>query len=155
MKKLFFTLIATCLLLVGCSSKTAKDVDLNALSLEIQNLESVKDITFFEMDEVTTNDFFSMIELNVESVESAAVLKPMINVIAFEVIMIEAKDGKIDEVKTAVDAYIQFQVDGGAFYPANIEAYKNCVKYENGNYYIVVVGEQHAEIMAVVEAAFK
>lgn len=151
MKKIVLVLATLSLILVGCSNKSAVKVDLKAIAEEIKTLEATKDIGFLEADDTILQVF----NVNVDQVESYMILKPFIAQIAFEVLMFEAKDGKLADIKANVKTYIDGQIAGGAFYPANIEAYEKHTVFENGNYYFVIVGDTDNAILSVIEKAFK
>lgn len=172
MKKLLALALILGLILTGCTKKnptpeptptptpeatpevnepTPSDSELlNSVNGVIANYELPG---FMEMTDAELETLYMIAPADVEDY---AILKPMMNVQASEIIVVTAKDGKLDTVKENIDKYMKAQEENWSTYlPAQYELVKNRVVKEVGNTYIVVVAEEAEKIAADIEAAIK
>ena len=149
MKKLLLSLAMICLLLTGCS-KPAAPVDVELTSV----METIE--TKFENDlpmtmpvgEVELQDFYGM---STDMVEDYAIILSAMNVHATEIIMVEAKEGKLDDVKAALDKRMEdVERIWSTYLPDQYELVKNRKTLESGNYVAIVIAEKADEIMKVI-----
>lgn len=74
-----------------------------------------------------------------------------------ELVLVEVKDSKdVESVKSILNARIKAMADGGAYYPAATEMWsQNGKVVSNGNYVMMVVHENHSDIVSSFNALFK
>ena len=152
MKKTVTCLIASVLLLAGCSTKKeTADVDLKELMTSITENTAYEFPAYMEVDDATLETLYG---ISPDDLESYSVIVPMMNVSATEIAFFKAKDGKIDTVKKAVETRIQ-QLDStwSQYLPAQYELVENRVVIESGNYYFLIISEYAEEIGKTCKAA--
>ena len=76
---------------------------------------------------------------------------PMMSAVAYEVALVEvANASDVDAVKAVLQARIDAQVNGGAWYPETIEGWKNNSRIvTNGNYVMMVAA---SDFQAYIDA---
>lgn len=81
---------------------------------------------------------------------------PMMSAVAYEVVLIEVVDAAdVDTVKAMLQARIDAQVAGGAWYPETIEQWEqNSRIASNGNYIMLAVGEHCDAFVEAFNAQF-
>ncbi|MEG0274453.1 MAG: DUF4358 domain-containing protein [Longicatena sp.] len=151
MKKILLCFVVGMLCLSGCSSK-GNDVDVKkAVSTVLESKADELPATM-EVDDQVLKDLF---QIDVADVEQYAIAIPMMNVQATEIIMIEAKDGKKDVIKKALDQRMKTNEDTWSTYlPDQYELVKNRQEYESGNYFIIVIAEKAEDIMKELKKDF-
>lgn len=154
MKKIVLILTMCLLVVSGCSSKNdeTKDVKLKDLMNTILNEASYELPGTMEIDDATLSSVYNM---DAADVEQYAIAFPMINVQATEIIMVEAKDGKLDTVKKALDSRMKTVEETWAQYlPEQLELVKNRKTIEKGNYVIIIIADKADEISTAIDKAF-
>ena len=91
------------------------------------------------------------VELNQKVLMTAA-----ISAVAYEMALVECADaGDVETVKGIFQARIDSQVNGGAMYPATIEAWQNAEILVNGNVVaLIAAGEDQAAAVEAFNALF-
>lgn len=159
MKKLLkgIVLVALALTLVACGNnkgntnneeETVK-VDLGALMEQII-ADNFAEAAFGDYDDEYLTNFM---ELDPAILESYTGKYPMISMVATEIGMFEAKDGNVETVKTAMDAYKELKKEN-AWYPAEQANAENAIVFAKGNYVFYIMCENPEDIQAQIEAAF-
>ena len=79
-----------------------------------------------------------------------------IGAVAFEFALVEcANEGDVEAVKGILQARIDNQINGGAFYPATVEGWQKAELIVNGNVVaLIVAGEQQADAVAAFNELF-
>lgn len=154
MKKIMM-IFTMCLLVVsGCSSKgnDVKDVKLKDLMDTVLTDEAYEIPATMEIDDETLKNVY---QISPDDVEQHAIAFPLMNVQATELIMIEAKDGKLDTVKKALDARMKtLEETWGQYLPDQLELVKNHKVIEKGNYMIIIIADKAEDITKVIDKAF-
>ena len=90
------------------------------------------------------------------STEQCLVYAPMLSLSAAESVLVQVSDAAdVDAVKDILQARIDAQVNGGAFYPMSIEAWENNSRIvSNGNYVMLVVSEDCDAVVDEFNALF-
>lgn len=90
------------------------------------------------------------------STKQCLVYAPMITAVAAEVALIEVSNASdVNAVKDILQARIDAQVAGGAWYPATIESWQNNSRIvSNGNYIMLIVWEYCDDIVSQFNALF-
>ena len=88
--------------------------------------------------------------------EQCLVYAPMFSLSAAESVLIQVSDAAdVDAVKNILQARIDAQVAGGAFYPMAVEAWENNSRIEsNGCYVIMIVSEDCDAVVSEFNALF-
>ena len=83
------------------------------------------------------------------------VYTPMITAVAYEVALVEVADAAdVQAVKDIFQARIDSQIEGGAFYPATVEAWQNQSQIvTRGNYVALFVGAEKDQMVELFNAA--
>ncbi|MEG0176412.1 DUF4358 domain-containing protein [Anaerorhabdus sp.] len=105
---------------------------------------------------MTINDetLSSVYGLTPEDVENYAIYVPMMNVQATEIIVVEAKDGKLDAVKEALAKRMTSLEDTWSTYlPDQYELVQNRVEFEDGNLVGIVIAENADQIAKDIQTA--
>lgn len=89
--------------------------------------------------------------------EQCLVYAPMFSLSAAESVLIQVSDAAdVDAVKDILQARIDAQVNGGAFYPFAVEAWENNSRIvSNGNYIMLVVSEDCDAVVSEFNALFE
>lgn len=109
--------------------------------------------SFMMVDEATLGNLYY---LTTEDVNDYAIFLPLMNVQATEVMVVEAKDGKVDAVKEALDKRMQdLDTTWSQYLPDQYELVKNHVTFTEGNYVVIVIAEDAQAIADDIQAALK
>lgn len=175
MKKIAIVLLAM-MLLAGCTKKEPTPTptatpemtpestpevskDPTTSSALSQVLETIMNDTQYEFPSSMNVDSATLEQLyGVKSdvLNDYAIMLPMMNVHATEIILMEAIDGKLEEVKAAVDQRIKdLEQTWSTYLPDQFELVKNRVMIESGNIYGVVIAEKADKIAEDINAALK
>lgn len=149
LKKILLAMLAV-LMVVGCSSKK------ETVKIDVQEtLDTIVSTYYSEMASAPYDaDYVEQtFGLTADQYESFAGVYPMITAVATDIAIIEAKDGKVEEVKAGVEAYKEFKKQM-AWYPAEQENAANAVIYVNGNYVFFIMAENAAETETYVKSLF-
>lgn len=150
-----------CLLLFSGCSTNSKDEnnqpkEEQVLSSDVKEVmnQVLEDPAFnlpgtMEVDEATLKSVYN---IDAADVKQYAIAFPMINVQATEIIIMEAKDGKLDTIQTALDARMKTVEDTWATYlPEQYELVKNRKTIKVGNCIVIVIAEKADDIMTYIE----
>ena len=155
MKKLTALLLALTLALslVACGEKASQEApDLNVVYEDyIASLEEapmMMDVT----DDVVETFYpgLSAVELKQSVLVTAA-----ISAVAYEIAMVECADSAdVETVQDIFQTRIDSQVDGGAMYPATVEAWENADILTSGNVVaLIVAGQDQDTAVSTIGAA--
>ena len=149
--------LALCLGLAACGSDTAADApDLQAYyddfmaSLGEEDAPMMMEITDDLVDSMYPG--LSDYELSQRVLYTAA-----ISAVAFEMALVEVADAAdVEAVKGIFQSRIDSQVEGGAMYPATIEAWQNAEVLVQGNVVaLIAAGEQQTAAVDAFNALFQ
>ena len=89
-----------------------------------------------------------MYGLSSDLVKDYAIFMPAMNVHATEIILVEAQDGKLDEVKKALDKRMEtVEQTWSTYLPEQYELVKNRKTLEEGNVIAIVIADQADAIL--------
>ena len=149
--------LTLCLGLAACSSQTGAEApDLQAYyddfiaSLGEDNAPMMMEVTDDLVDSVYPG--LSDYELKQKGLQTAA-----ISAVAFEMALVEVSDSAdVEAVKGIFQSRIDSQVEGGAMYPATIEAWQNAEVLVQGNVVaLIAAGEQQTAAVDAFNALFQ
>lgn len=156
MKKLAtgFIIGALSLTIMGCSNnQTALDINVNNI---FKQSESVAEMMMPVEVDLTDKELAAIFPIDSELVQEGKMLKPGVNVKADEITVIEAKPGKEEEVKKALEEHINAKMQEWERYlPDQYELVKNHQLIEDGNVFAFIVGEYADEVAKIVEDEIK
>lgn len=165
MKKIFISVLAAVMIgatLMGCGAK-----DNNGTQVEQSNVKmsmSASDMTNklveadmvrmpMPVDDQMANEIY---HLNLDDVEEYGIAETGISPGNSAIIIVKAKEGKIDSVKESVDKILEDKI-GKAFYPEEEKVVKSSEVKVKGNYVslFVLPQDQLEEANKIYEEAFK
>lgn len=156
MKKLFKILLIGCVLisLAACSSKKSddtKEVDLKVLLGQLMENENLPALTEVEEDMVADLYFFDP-----QNAKQIAIAMPLMNVQASEIMLVEANEGKLDEIKQGIAKRLE-TLEGiwSRYLPEQYELVQNAQIIEEGNFYGVIIAEDAETLAKTVREALK
>ena len=159
MKKALALILALALLpaLAACGKKGAEAPDLAAYyadfeaSLGEENTPMVMDAN----DEELVDQFYP--GLSDYSLRQSVIKLAAINSVAYEFALVECeKEEDVEAVKGILQARIDSQVSGGAFYPETTEGWQKAELITNGNVVaLIVAGEKQADAVTAFNALWK
>ena len=155
MKKLTALLLALAMVLAlaACSNKTAQEApDLNTVYEDyIASLEEVPMMMDVTDDVVET--FYP--GLSAIDLQQSVLVTAAISAVAYEIAMVECADSAdVETVRDIFQARIDSQVDGGAMYPATVEAWENADILTSGNVVaLIVAGQDQDTAVSTIGAA--
>lgn len=154
--------------MVGCTNNTDKVENNNEQNVEnVENVTSsvsVKDL----VNEVVSKGYISMpaeiddtmavdvYGLNLENIEEYAIAETQMSASTGLIIAVKAKEGKLDNVKSNIDAFRTSRLEGFN-YPAQAEAYEKSKVEAVGNivYYAIFAEEVEADAQKVIADMLK
>lgn len=106
-----------------------------------------------EIDDDMLKDIYM---INLEDVEAYIGETSLVNVQAFDILVIQAKEGKVEDVKTALEQRKQNRISEFEFYPVNgnDEHTKNALVLTSGDYAILVICDDYDRIQKVLDEYF-
>ena len=155
MKKLTALLLALAMVLAlaACSNETAQEApDLNTVYEDyIASLEEVPMMMDVTDDVVET--FYP--GLSAIDLQQSVLVTAAISAVAYEIAMVECADSAdVETVQDIFQTRIDSQVDGGAMYPATVEAWENADILTSGNVVaLIVAGQDQDAAVSTIGAA--
>lgn len=146
--------LALALALAACGGETKEAPDLTAyyedFMASLETAPMMMEITDDLMD--TYYPGLSDYECKQRVLEGAA-----ISAVAYEFALVEcASSDDVEAVQGILQSRIDSQVNGGAMYPATVEAWQNAELITNGNVVaLIVAGEQQADAVSAFNALLK
>lgn len=132
MKKKLVTLLVSAILaisLTACSTNTtSKDIEVKSLVDKMVTEGYV--VMPMAVDDAMAKDIY---HLNLDDVEEYAIAKTGRSPGLGLIIVVQAKEGKVDSVKASIEKVLEDEI-GKAFYPAEKEIAENAKVEVNGNY---------------------
>lgn len=167
MKKMIALILAvamTLCLLAACGSKEPEpsadpapaNVDLTAFYNDLvtkygENFPANANLTEAE-------EMLEMVFPGLKDVETKQLVayQPMMGAVVCEIVLAEVVNAAdVETVKTILQARIDAQVDGGAWYPESIEGWKNNSEIVvNGNYIMMIAYSECDEVVSAFNALF-
>lgn len=105
---------------------------------------------------VSEDELETLYYLNSDDVNDFAIFLPLMNVQATEIMVVEAKDGKVDVVKEALDKRLaDLDATWAQYLPSQYELVQNYVTFTEGNTVGVVIAEEAQAIADDIQASLK
>ncbi len=146
MKRIISVILLSVLLLAACAPAVI-EVDVTAAAATLRGGVTFEDV----MSEMDTAGICRILGLTDEEVASAAGYVST-GATAEEFFVIEIKDGKTDAVQQAIDAHMDYMIDGYSDYgPQEVPKLKNAVRDVIGNYVFLCVCNDPSQAKAIIE----
>ncbi len=154
MKKGLLTCIALVMagLLTACGgSKTEQDaVDLNAFYNELAEIYEWNDGYMMEIEEDMLDSYYPGLK-DIPKKQFIA-RTPMISAAVCEIILVEVENPEdTNAVEEILKAHVKQQAEGGAWYPASMEAWSQAAVLQNGNFIALIASSTDQD---AIEGAF-
>lgn len=164
MKKIFISILAAAIIgttLTGCGrSKDSSQVEQNQVQLSMSASDMINKLVEAGMvrmptpvDDQIANEVY---HLNLDDVEEYGIAETGISPGNSSIIIVKAKEGKVDSVKESVNKILEDKI-GKAFYPEEKEVAESSEVKVNGNYIslFVLPDDTFKEANAMYEESFK
>ena len=156
MKKILVSLLVAAMVgatLTGCGSKAegnGTQVEQGSSVSAADIVEQLKEYMPMPM-EPTEEEAKDIYHLNLDDVEDYGILETQISPGPGFIMVVKAKDGKVDAVKASVEQVLQDKI-GSAFYPEEQEVAENAKVEVNGN--LVSLFIVNSQVSADAEAKY-
>ena len=111
------------------------------------------DLSLTPIDDAMLKDLYMV---DPENVDSYVGEMSMINVQAFDILVVKAKEGKVEDVKASLEERKQNRISEFEFYPVNNndENTKNALVLTSGDYAILVICDNYEEAQKILDEHF-
>ena len=124
-------------------------IDLQALNTTFSSQAPFNEMATMDITMETLN---TMYQITAEEAEAVIGKMPMMNVQASMYLVIQAKDGAVDSVKTKVENYgTAYEEQWATYLPAQYELVKQRKIGVKGNYVYLIVSENSSELEALIK----
>ncbi len=124
-------------------------IDLQALNTTLSSQPPFNEMATMDITMETLN---TMYQITADEVEAVIGKMPMMNVQASMYLVIQAKDGAVDSVKTKVENYgTAYEEQWATYLPAQYELVKQRKIGVKGNYVYLIVSENSSELEALIK----
>lgn len=143
-------LIAVAIYFVVNQNKEEKvNIDLQALNNTISTQPPFNELSTMD---VTVETLGTMLQITADEVEEVIGKMPMMNVQASMYLVIKAKDGAVDSVKTKVENYgTAYEEQWATYLPQQYELVKQRKIGVKGNYVYLIISENAADLEALIK----
>ena len=125
--------------LAACGGQTDEAPDLNAFFTSVEENYEMPMLADMNEDPSLLDAFYP--GLSDYELKQSVMKMAMISAVAFELALVECADeGDVEAVREIFQNRIDSQVQGGAMYPATIEAWQNGEIIVNGSVVALIVG---------------
>ena len=125
--------------LVNNNKKEVKTIDIDAAGQTLANSSQFNEMSTIDL---TTEQLGSLFGINTENVEKVVGKMPMMNVQASMYVLIQAKEGTVDTVKTELDNYAkQYEEQWSTYLPEQYELVQNRRTGTVGNTVYMIIAE--------------
>lgn len=124
-------------------------IDLQALNTTLSSQPPFNELA---TTDVTVETLGTVLQITPDEVEAVIGKMPMMNVQASMYLVIQAKDGAVDSVKTKVENYgTAYEEQWATYLPAQYELVKQRKIGVKGNYVYLIVSENSSELEALIK----
>lgn len=137
-------------------TSSAQPQQVSSLSELLQQLKDHEDYQLppsMEVDQTVLNDLYG---LSSDQVSDYAILTPAMNVHATEIILVQAREGKLEEVKQALEKRMDtLEQTWSAYLPEQYDLVVNRVELQEGNIVAIVIAEQAQAIAQQIQTSLQ
>ena len=131
-------------------SEEEKTIDLNTASQTLSNSSPFNELSTMD---ITIDVLSSVYGINTQNVENVIGKMPMMNVQASMYLLIQAKDGTAETVKSELDQYAtKYEEQWSTYLPEQYELVKNRLEKEYGDYLIYIVSSNNDLVFETIKA---
>ena len=135
--------------IIGQNKEEEVNIDLQALNTTLSSQPPFDELA---TTDVTVEMLETVLQINADEVEEVIGKMPMMNVQASMYIVIKAKDGAVDSVKTKVENYgTVYEEQWATYLPAQYELVKQRKIGVKGNYVYLIISENSSELEALIK----
>ena len=157
-KKIIYGLIALVIiiaivvvfyLLISKNKEENVNIDMQALNTTLSSQPPFNELA---TTDVTVETLEAVLQINADEVEEVIGKMPMMNVQASMYVVIKAKEGAVDSVKTKVEKYgTAYEEQWATYLPAQYELVKQRKIGVKGNYVYLIVSENASDLEALIK----
>ncbi len=157
-KKLIYGLIALVIIIaivvalyfvLSKNKEENVNIDMQALNTTLSSQPPFNELA---TTDVTVETLEAVLQINADEVEEVIGKMPMMNVQASMYIVIKAKDGAVDSVKTKVEDYgTAYEEQWATYLPAQYELVKQRIIGVKGNYVYLIISENALDLEALIK----
>ena len=147
-------IIVALVVVLGGNKDDKKEEGAVTLNLEEVSAKITENSAFAEMaSEPVSKDLLEMFfQVNPENVENVVGKVPMMNVHASLYVIVEAKDGKVEDVKADLDEFCtQYEQQWERYLPEQYDLVKARKTGVKGNYAYVIIAENAGELEGMIK----
>ena len=156
-KKIIYGLIALVIIIaivvfclfISKNKEENVNIDMQALNTTLSSQPPFNELA---TTDVTVETLEAVLQINADEVEEVIGKMPMMNVQASMYVVIKAKEGAVDSVKTKVENYgTAYEEQWATYLPEQYELVKQRKSGVKGNYVYLIVSENAAELEALIK----
>ena len=143
-KNVISVIVAILIVVVGVGAyfilnKSEKSIDINLASQTLSNSAPFNELSTVD---ITKDLLSSLYGINIENVENVLGKMPMMNVQASMYVLIQAKEGTVETVKSELDKYAtQYEEQWSTYLPEQYDLVKNRKTGVVGNVVYMIIAE--------------
>lgn len=136
-------------LLISKNKEENVNIDMQALNTTLSSQPPFNELA---TTDVTVETLEAVLQINADEVEEVIGKMPMMNVQASMYVVIKAKEGAVDSVKTKVENYgTAYEEQWATYLPAQYELVKQRKIGVKGNYVYLIVSENASDLEALIK----
>ncbi len=140
-------------MLLNNGKNTEKSLDINLAGQTLANNTPFNEMTTMD---ITTNELSTLYGVNIENVENVVGKVPMMNVQASMYILIQAKNGMAETVKSELDKYAtQYETQWSTYLPEQYEIVKNRKSGIIGNTVYMIIAENAEDLEQQISTQYE
>ena len=140
-------------MLLNNGKNTEKSLDINLAGQTLANNTPFNEMTTMD---ITTNELSTLYGVNIENVENVVGKVPMMNVQASMYILIQAKNGVAETVKSELDKYAtQYETQWSTYLPEQYEIVKNRKSGIIGNTVYMIIAENAEDLEQQISTQYE
>ena len=136
-------------LLISKNKEENVNIDMQALNTTLSSQPPFNELA---TTDVTVETLEALLQINADEVEEVIGKMPMMNVQASMYVVIKAKEGAVDSVKTKVENYgTAYEEQWATYLPQQYELVKQRKIGVKGNYVYLIISENAADLEALIK----
>lgn len=146
---IIIAIVAVFYLLISKNKEENVNIDMQALNTTLSSQPPFNELA---TTDVTVETLEAVLQINADEVEEVIGKMPMMNVQASMYVVIKAKEGAVDSVKTKVENYgTAYEEQWATYLPAQYELVKQRKIGVKGNYVYLIVSENASDLEALIK----
>ena len=146
---IIIAIVAVFYLLISKNKEENVNIDMQALNTTLSSQPPFNELA---TTDVTVETLEALLQINADEVEEVIGKMPMMNVQASMYVVIKAKEGAVDSVKTKVENYgTAYEEQWATYLPAQYELVKQRKIGVKGNYVYLIVSVNASDLEALIK----